>query len=74
MIKNTQPRDQQLLLKDYEVAKRLNCSKSTVHRWTASGEILSPIKIGSSSRWILKEIEAVIAIKAEMRLAGPIDA
>tara|TARA_B100000963_G_C22380493_1_gene559911 strand:+ start:567 stop:758 length:192 start_codon:yes stop_codon:yes gene_type:complete len=57
MIKNTQPGDQQLLLKDYEVAKKLNCSKSNVHRWTASGDIPSPIKIGSNCRWILKEIK-----------------
>ena len=63
-----------VLLKDYEVAKILNCSKSSVHRWAASGEIPSPIKIGNGTRWIRQEISDVIADKASSRVLGQIDA
>jgi predicted DNA-binding transcriptional regulator AlpA len=48
------------LLRDYEVAMLLGCSKATFWRRVADGTIPRPLKIGGTSRWPLSEIDAVI--------------
>lgn len=48
------------LLSVRQVAEYFGVSVATIWRWTASGSIPAPIKIGGSTRWRCSDIEAVL--------------
>ena len=50
-----------MLLKAHEVAEMLGVSVGSVWRWSASGRLPAPVKLGRASRWRKSEIEAKIA-------------
>lgn len=54
------------LIRDFECAALLGCSRATFWRRLAEGIIPPAIKIGGTSRWRLSDIEDVIA-EAEAR-------
>jgi predicted DNA-binding transcriptional regulator AlpA len=53
--------NEQLLLKDSEVAALLGLGRTTVWLYVSKGILPEPIKLGRSARWRRSEIEAVIA-------------
>ena len=50
-----------LLLSAAELARLLGVSRSTVWTWHSSGKIPLPVRIGGTTRWRRREIEAWIA-------------
>ena len=55
--KTTSPSD--LLLRS-EVAKLFRVSERTVARWSASGKLPSPVRVGGVQRWRQSDIARVI--------------
>ncbi len=55
--KTTSPSD--LLLRS-EVAKLFRVSERTVARWSASGKLPSPVRVGGVQRWRQSDIDRVI--------------
>lgn len=48
-------------LSDRDLAKLLNCGRSTIWRYVAKGILPQPIKIGDLTRWRLSAIEAALS-------------
>lgn len=48
------------LVRDFDAAQMLGCSKATFWRRVADGTIPRPLKIGGMSRWPISEIISVI--------------
>jgi predicted DNA-binding transcriptional regulator AlpA len=40
------------------VAHRYSASVPTVWRWTRTGDLPRPVRIGGSTRWLVRELEA----------------
>lgn len=49
------------LLSAKDVAKLLSCGVSTVWQKAAAGEIPGPVRMGTSTRWKMSEIQRFIA-------------
>lgn len=59
------------LIKDSEAAMIIGVSKATWWRRVADGTMPQPIRIGSSTRWKLSEVVAVIEKLAKARPSPP---
>ncbi len=58
--RTTSPSD--LLLRS-EVARLFRVSDRTIARWSASGKLPSPIRVGGVQRWLRTDIERLIQEK-----------
>jgi predicted DNA-binding transcriptional regulator AlpA len=52
--------DSDHLIRDTEAAALLSCSKATFWRRVSDGTVPRPLKIGRTTRWLRKDVTAVI--------------
>jgi predicted DNA-binding transcriptional regulator AlpA len=55
------------LLSAPDVCERLGCSPATLYRRVGAGLIPKPLRLGSSSRWTEREIDALISQAIALR-------
>ena len=56
-----------VLISDVEAATLLGCSRTTIWRRVADNTLPKPIKLGSLSRFVLSEINAIVESAMDVR-------